>query len=71
MSPLKRIHATTVSMNDRFTIIRKVGDIAQERNQKVQLVQRTVSSVFNRSVASLLEKKHKLSTALKIKRVRS
>lgn len=74
MSSIDRIHATTLSMNDRFTIMQKVGGGVSHRGQQVQRVPaaRTASaSLRNRSLLNQLEQKHKLNTAMKIKRVRS
>lgn len=60
-------------MNDRFTIMQKVGGGVSQRGQQVQRVPpaRTANaSLRNRSLLNQLEQKHKLRTAMKIKRVR-
>lgn len=58
-------------MNDRFTIMQRVGRSALENDQKVSMVPNTDVSVRNRFLLEQLERKHKLRTALQIKRVRS
>lgn len=71
MSSIDRIHATTLSMNDRFTIMQKVGGGVTQRSPQVMRVPNTNTSLRNRSLLNQLEQKHKLRTALQIKRVRS
>lgn len=86
MSSINKIHvngATTLSLNDRFTIMQKVGDrIPQGRSRsrsrsqsraqpRPAIINNPRATLRNRNLLAKLDQKHKMRAALKIKRVRS